>query len=95
MDLAIVSIDGDSCIIYLASLPPTGSFSPGNISPPQIDHADTAVTIPANAKMVSTLMTCDPHLQKRTQKGVARLHRSVKWRRHLDPVLLSNPDRRN
>ena len=49
MDLAILSVEVESCNSCLAFLPPTGSFSAGNISPPQIDHADTAVIIPANA----------------------------------------------
>ena len=33
----------------LGDIPPDGSFSLGNISPPHIDHAATAVTIPVNA----------------------------------------------
>ena len=59
MDLAIVSVEGESCNSCLAFLPPTGSFSAGNISPPQIDHADTAVTIPANATYGVNLVKCD------------------------------------
>ena len=93
MDLAIVSIEGESCNSCLAFLPPTGSFSAGNISPPQIDHADTAVTIPANAIHGVNFqldVTFDP--DRRTKKGVTRLHCSIDGGRHLGFVSLPSSD---
>ena len=93
MDLAIVLVEGEACNSCLAFLPPTGSFSAGNISPPQIDHADTAVTIPANATYgVNSWLNVTFDLDGRTKKGVTRLHRSVDGCRHLGFVFLRSSD---
>ena len=89
MDLAISSIEGASSNSCLAFLPPTGSFSAGNISPPQIDHADTAVTIPANATYsVNFQLNVTFDLDRLTKKGVTRLHRPIDGSRHLGFVFL-------
>ena len=48
LDLSLLSVDRHP--VLGDHLPPLGSFSAGNVSPPQMFHSETAVTIPAKPK---------------------------------------------